>query len=79
MNTKSQVMLELPGDQEIECCAEEQSDMAPGLIKKTIRYRNGLTAVLFQDFTDSIFSIQLIASQSPFWLRRNQLCKREER
>jgi hypothetical protein len=71
--------MELPEDQEIECCAEEQSDITPGLIKKTIRYRNGLTAVLFQDFTDSIFSIQLISNQAPFWLRRNQVFKKDHK
>jgi hypothetical protein len=76
MNARPNIIFELPNEKEIESCAEEQCGLTPGLIKKTIRYRNGLTAVLFQDFSDTVFSIQLISNDSPFSLTRNLLVRR---
>ena len=70
---KSTVVMELPADQEIEA-VEESRTANPSLIKKTIRYRNGLVATLYQDFHESVFSVQL-ESVNPLWVSRNQILK----
>jgi hypothetical protein len=74
MSANTQVILELPGEMEIETVEEMSMPSNPGLIRKTIRYRNGVTAVLFKDFQESIFSIQL-KSEDPFWLSQNRVMK----
>jgi len=71
---KPTVVMELPSDQEIEAVEEARTSANPALIKKTIRYRNGLVATLYQDFQQSVFSIQL-ESTDPFCLSRNQILK----
>ena len=71
---KPTVVMELPSDQEIEAVEEARTTANPSLIKKTIRYRNGLVATLYQDFQQSVFSVQL-ESTDPFCLSRNQILK----
>jgi hypothetical protein len=74
MLSNTQVILELPGEKDIETVEEMSMPSNPGLIRKTIRYRNGVTAVLFQDFQESVFSIQL-KSDDPFWISQNRVLK----
>ncbi len=74
MLSNSQVILELPEEKDIETVEEMSMPSNPGLIRKTIRYRNGVTAVLFQDFQESVFSIQL-KSDDPFWISQNRVLK----
>jgi hypothetical protein len=74
MLSNTQIILELPGEKEIETVEEMSMPSNPGLIRKTIRYKNGVTAVLFQDFQESVFSIQL-KSDDPFWISQNRVLK----
>lgn len=70
----SQIVLELPEEREIESVEESRLASSPGIIQKTIRYRNGMIATLLKDFHESVFSIQLTAGD-PFCMSRNQLLK----
>jgi hypothetical protein len=72
MTTK--VLLELPEEGEIETVEEARVEGTPGLIKKTIRYRNGVVATLYQDFREAVFSVTLKAAD-PFWMSQNQVLK----
>jgi hypothetical protein len=66
--------MELPSDQEIEAVEESRMSANPVVIKKTIRYRNGIIATLYQDFHESVYSLQL-ESNEPLWVSRNQILK----
>jgi len=71
---RTQVVLELPEDQEIETVEESRIASSPGMIQKTIRYKNGMIATLLKDFHESVFSVSLTA-QDPFCMNRNHLLK----
>ncbi len=71
---KTQVILELPEDQEIESIEESRVSSSQGIIQKTIRYRNGMTATLLKDFNESVYSIQLSAGDA-FCMSRNQILR----
>jgi len=71
---KTTVVMELPSDQEIEAVEESRMSANPVVIKKTIRYRNGIIATLYQDFHESVYSLQLESNQ-PLWVSRNQILK----
>jgi hypothetical protein len=70
-----QVLLDLPSDKDIESSAEIRVKENPGLVKKTIRYRNGIVATILKDFHDTVFSVSLDTTNAPFWLRRNQVLR----
>jgi len=71
------VLFRLPGEDEIEVTEEVRTAGDPGLVKKTIRYKNGLVAVLFQDFQNHVFSVQLRSDRFPFIFAANQILKIE--
>ncbi len=65
--------LTLPGEDEILSTAEKRFVDCPGLVKKTVRYRNGLVLTLVEDFSEAIFSISLDFSVTPFRIIRNNI------
>jgi hypothetical protein len=71
---KTTVVMELPSDQDIEAVEESRMTANPAVIKKTIRYRNGIIATLYQDFHESVYSLQ-VESSEPLWVSRNQILK----
>jgi hypothetical protein len=71
---KTQVIFELPEEQEIESVEESRVSSSPGYIQKTIRYKNGMTATLLKDFHESVYSIQLSAGEA-FCMNRNQVLR----
>jgi hypothetical protein len=70
MTQKLQVLFELPDEGEIETTREvkESSDV----ITKTIRYRNGVTVILHQDFRQSVYALE-VRPPSPCWIKGKQL------
>jgi hypothetical protein len=74
MDMKTQVIFELPEEKEIESVEESRVATSPGMIQKTIRYKNGMIATLVKDFHESIYSIQLSASEA-FCMNRNQVLR----
>ena len=75
MTTRPQFLLELPDDKEVESVEEMRMPDNSGLIRKTVRYRNGMTAIIYQDFQESVFSIHINSGEAPFWISRNQVFK----
>lgn len=71
---KPQIVVELPEEQEIESVEETRLPASPGIIQKTIRYKNGMIATLLKDFNEAVFSVQLRAAD-PFCISRNQLLR----
>jgi len=67
------MVLSLPGEEEILSKAEKRFTGFPGLVKKTIRYRNGMVLTLIEDFSESIFSISLDFSFAPFRISQNRI------
>jgi hypothetical protein len=65
----------LPTEDQIEVMQEVRTLAHPGLIKKTIRYKNGIVAVLFQDFQNHVFSIHLRSDRLPFLITANGILK----
>lgn len=63
--------LTLPGEEEILSKAEKRFLNFPGLVRKTIRYRNGIVLTLIEDFSESIFSISLDFSVAPIRISQN--------
>jgi len=65
--------LTLPDEGEILSKAEKRFLDCPGLVKKTIRYRNGLVLTLIEDFSEAIFSMSFDFSVTPFRISRNHI------
>ncbi len=64
------LVINLP-DEEIQ--TTEERLVSPGLIRKEVRYRNGMWMVLYQDFKDFVFSLSLNSEGSSFHVIRNPL------
>jgi len=67
------MVLSLPGEEEILSKAEKRFTGFPGLVRKTIRYRNGMVLTLIEDFSEFIFSISLDFSLAPFRISQNKI------
>lgn len=66
-------ILALPEDGEIESTEEIRVFHSAKITKKTIRYKNGIVAVLLKDFNNNVFRIELRSPRTPFWMSRNHL------
>lgn len=67
-------ILALPEDEEIESSEEIRILRDCRITRKTIRYKNGIVAVLFKDSRDNVFKIELRSSEgAPFWMSRNHV------
>lgn len=67
-------ILALPEEEEIESSEEIRVLRNSQITKKTIRYKNGIVAVLLKDSSNNVFKIELRSSGgSPFWMSRNHL------
>lgn len=75
MKNEKNMLMELPPDQDIECVTEVRDPMEPSLIRKEIRYKDGLVATLLQDFHNTVFSVSIRAQQKPFWLSSNRVLR----
>ena len=73
MRKALEVLLELPGEREIESINEVAESSESGFIVRTIRYRNGLTVVLRQDVHHLVYRIELHADTIPLWIKGKQL------
>jgi hypothetical protein len=67
-----QLVLGLPPEAEIESIHEVMVPETTGLIKRTVRYKSGLTIVLLMDFRNIVFQI-CVKPYAPLWLSRNQI------
>lgn len=56
----------LPPREEIQSTKESTVRGNPSLIKKVIRYRNGLKITLIQTLEDSIFSVRINSDHTSF-------------
>jgi len=72
-NEEADILLNLPDEEDIQSTAEVRVSAAPGLIRKTIRYKDGMELILFQDFQEFVFSFSLRFSRIPFRLRKNRI------
>lgn len=77
MKNESNMVLELPPDQEIECIRESRDPVEPMLIRREVRYKDGLVATFLQDFQNTVFSINIRAQQKPFWISSNRVLRAE--
>ena len=73
MNGPSQIILYLPDENEIVSSAERRDPLYPHLIRKRIRYRNGVIVVFYQDLIGNIFDIAINSSDCPFWSLNNRV------
>lgn len=73
MSDQPEIVLSLPGEEEIQSTAEIRLPTAPGIIQKTIRYKNGMELTLLQDFRDLIFSLSVRFYSTPFRLRKEHV------
>jgi len=76
MKHQPEIVLSLPGEDEIQSTAEIRLPAAPGIIQKTIRYKNGMELTLLQDFRDFIFSLSVRFCATPFRLTKTKINKR---
>ena len=65
--------LTLPGEEEILSKAEKRFVNFPGLVRKTVRYRDGMVLTLIEDFSESIFSISVDFSFAPIRISQNTI------
>jgi len=72
-NQEAEILLNLPDEEDIQSTAEVRVSAAPGLIRKTIRYKDGMELILLQDFQELVFSLSLRFSRAPFQLKRNRI------
>ena len=75
MKNERNMVMELPPDQEIECVTESRDPLEPLLIRKEIRYKDGLVATFLQDFHNTVFSVSIRARQKPFWISSNRVLR----
>lgn len=75
MNNFSNMVLELPPEQEIESVRESRDPGEPSLIRRVVRYKDGLVATFTQDFQNSVFNINIQAQQKPFWMSSNRVLR----
>ena len=73
MSKTSRVLLELPSDDEMMLSEEIRTAGNDKLLKKTIRYQNGIVVVLILDFQNKVFSVLLKPTEVPFALRGKQI------
>lgn len=69
------MVLELPPDQEIECIRESRDPQDSSLIRREVRYKDGMIATFLQDFQNTVFSINIQAQQKPFWMSSNRVLR----
>lgn len=67
------MILKLPEEEEIESTAELRVSSEPNIIRKTIRYKNGMVVELLQDFEETIFRVSFSAINSPLRIMKNQV------
>jgi hypothetical protein len=72
---ETEIVLNLPKEEDIQSTAEIRLPANPGLIRKTIRYKDGLEVILFQDFHEFVFSLSLRFSRTPFQLKSNRILR----
>ena len=75
MLTEDKIILMLPCDDDIAMVEEVRLPSSPGLMKRTIRYKNGLVAELIKDFDNVVFFVRLHADLQPFLINNNQILK----
>ena len=69
------IILMLPCEDDIATIEEIRMPSSPGLVKRTIRYKNGLVAELVKDFENVVFYVRLHANCQPFLINDNQILK----
>ncbi|MCI0414503.1 hypothetical protein L0222_17135 [bacterium] len=69
------VVLELPADDEITVTEEKEVVEHPRFTQKTIRYRNGITVLLWQDSENRITRIEVNCENLPLFFIGNQIVK----
>jgi hypothetical protein len=62
------LVVNLPEEKEIESTAEFRVSSESNIIRKTIRYKNGLVVELLQDFDETIFHVSFSTNQYPLRL-----------
>ena len=75
MNIQNEVILHLPDEEQIATASELRDPLYPHLIRKTIRYKNGLVVVLYQDLGGTIFDIYINSADTPFGILNNSVWK----
>jgi hypothetical protein len=75
VKNESTMVVELPPDQEIECIRESRDPVEPALIRREVRYKDGMVATFIQDFQNTVFSINIRARRKPFWISSNRVLR----
>jgi len=66
MVRNSKILLSLPSRDEIQSTKESVVKGKPNLIRKVIRYKNGLKITLIQSFEENIFSLRINSQRVAF-------------
>jgi hypothetical protein len=68
------VVLRLPGREEIEVTEETCVNQYPGVIRKEVRYKNGIKVVFYQDLNDDIYRVS-VDSSPPLRMSKNRILR----
>ena len=69
------VVLKLPSEDEIAVIEEKEVVRHPRFIRRTIRYRNGITLLLWLDSENRITRIEMRCEKFPLYFVGNQIVK----
>lgn len=65
MNTQ-EFLLSLPGDKDVVTMQEERLSSDSTLLRKVIKYRNGIEVMLVEDFQGTVYSVSIKAKERSF-------------
>jgi hypothetical protein len=75
IEVRPEIVLELPSEEEIAVIEEKELVEHPRSIRKTIRYRNGITVLLLLDSENRIIRFEMTSEKIPFYIVGNQILK----